>query len=126
MKRLKNVPSDKAFHVYGGGVIHNIYQLADALSSLSEKSFRHHISQGRNDFATWVKDVLEDGKLASSLSSSKSKSSMARAVKKRIDELEHEHMPAHASLNILKSGLVDFTVGLIVGIIIGLILASFI
>lgn len=126
MKRLKNVPIDKAFYVYEGGTIRNLYELAEALSLMKTASFNHHVSAGRNDFANWVRDVIDDSVLASGLMLSKGKSQMEKEVRERIKELEHEHLPAHASNSILRRGAFDFVIGIVIGFVIGLIIASFI
>jgi len=126
MKRLKNVPIDKAFYVHEGGTIRSLYELAEALSLMKPASFNHHVSPGRNDFANWVRDVIDDSVLASMLMLSKSKGQMEKEVRERIKDLEHEHLPAHASQSIIRSGAFDFAVGIVIGFIIGLIIASFI
>ena len=124
MRQLKSVSQDKVFYVFEGPVIKNLYELAEALLAMSQKSFSHHVNSSKNDFANWVRDVVDDAILALRLSAQRDKREMEKIVKARIKELEIEHMPAHASKNLLKSGAVDFTIGLVVGIIAGLILAS--
>ena len=42
--------------------------LADKLATLEEDVFRHHVQDGRHDFATWIHDVFADEELASKLS----------------------------------------------------------
>jgi len=124
MKQLKPVPQDKIFYVYEGGTINSLYQLADSLASMPAKSFNHHVTPTRNDFANWVRDVIQDSVLAQRISSQKSKALMEKTVRERIHELEEQHMPAHASKNIIRKGIFDFIIGLIVGVVAGLILAS--
>jgi len=124
MKQLRNVPADKVFYVFEGGHINSIYQLADTLSSISAKSFNHHVSSLRNDFANWVRDVIQDSELAPVLAALKTRTHMEKAVRERIKELEAQSLPAHSSTNLLKSGVVDFVIGLIVGAVAGLIIAS--
>lgn len=125
MKRLKDVPSDKAFMVNQGGPIKSLYQLADAFEFMSLSSFKHHVSSTKNDFSNWVADVIDDSTLALKLKSLKTKKQMENAVRTRITELEHELLPANASKNILKMGMVDFVIGLVIGLVAGLIIASF-
>ncbi len=124
MKRLKNVPLEKVFYVHEGGTIRNLYELADAFSSMKQSSFSHHVSEFSNDFANWVRDVVDDGHLALKLSLQKTRGGMERAVRERIKELEEQHLPAQASKSILRRGIVDFVIGLVIGIVAGLLVAS--
>ena len=126
MKRLKPVSLDKVFYVFEGGTVNSLYQLADALSAMPAKSFSHHVSAVKNDFANWVRDVIDDSELALKLSLQKTRGQMESAVRGRIKELEAIHMPANASKSILRRGVVDFVIGLVVGVVAGLIIASLI
>ncbi len=125
MKRLKGVPQYQAFHIYEGKSITNLYELAEAISSMSTASFKHHVSASKNDFAKWIRDVFQDSVLASKLSFKKTRKSMETAIKERIITLEHELMPASASKKILTRGIVDFVIGLIIGLVGGILLSVF-
>lgn len=125
MKRLKGVGHEKAFHVYGGGIIHSLYELAEALSSMQPASFRHHVSDSKNDFANWVRDVFDDNSLSVRLSAKKNRKQMENAVRERVRELEHELMPARASGSLLMRGIVDFIIGLVIGLVAGILIGSF-
>jgi hypothetical protein len=126
MKRLKNVSPERVFYVHEGGTIKNLYELAENLASMKQSSFSHHVSQFRNDFANWVRDVVDDSILAMRLSLQRDRKQMEKNVRQRIKELEQEHLPAHASKSFLRTGIIDFVVGMVIGIVAGLILASFI
>jgi len=125
MKRLNGVKHDSAFRLYKGGTIHSLYDLAEAFASMPAETFRHHVTETRNDFASWVRDVFEDSALASKLNAKKTKGQMESAVRQRIKELEHELMPAHASARILKSGMLQFILGFVIGFVAGMIICSF-
>jgi len=126
MKQLSNVSKEKVFYVFEGPVIRSVYELAEALSVMNPKSFSHHVSGSKNDFANWVRDVLDDSILGMRISAQKERKEMEKIIRQRIKDLEREHMPAHASIKLFKSGTVDFIIGLVLGVIAGLILASFI
>ena len=66
---LTKVSDDKAFWVVRGDKIDNIVDLANCVESLSPEQFLHHVSeQGKkNDFATWIYDVLKNPSLARDL-----------------------------------------------------------
>ncbi len=125
MKRLKGVKKENAFNVHEGNSIHSLYDLAETLKSMPTESFKHHVSETKNDFASWVRDVFEDSVLAARLSSRKTRTAMENAVRARIKELEHELMPAHASKKIFSRGIIDFLIGLVIGLVAGILVASF-
>ena len=91
---------------------------------MKQSSFNHHVSELRNDFANWVRDVVDDSTLALKLSLQKSRKDMEKAVRERIKELEEQHMPAHASTSILRRGVVDFIIGLVIGVVAGILIGS--
>lgn len=63
------VPPDKVFWVCRGDSITNIRDLASCVEHLSPEEFRHHVSlEGKkNDFATWIEQVLHNPVLAHDL-----------------------------------------------------------
>ena len=64
---LGNVPKDKVFVCYGGSVVKNMDELAAALRVMSTETFRYHVTGIKNDFSTWVRDVIGDVTLARQL-----------------------------------------------------------
>jgi hypothetical protein len=87
-KMLSDVPEEKAFWCYGGEVFKNLQELASALEQMSEESFQHHVTEHKNDFSNWVRDVFGDTTLASQLRKATTKSSTASKVKARIKWLK--------------------------------------
>jgi hypothetical protein len=78
---LVDAPPDKVFWVNFGPVLKNLQELRDALRSMSESQFAHHVGPGRNDFANWVEGVLDDAECAGVLRRARSRSGAVRAVK---------------------------------------------
>lgn len=85
-KLLANVDPEHYFYVNDGTVIRNIYDLNGKLVSIDEQTFGHHITDDRNDFQNWVRDVLEDYQLAEELGLTKSREVMLEAINRRIQE----------------------------------------
>jgi len=78
---LIEAPHDKVFWLMGGSIIVNLRELRDVLESqISDEQFAHHVGPGRNDFACWVEDVLEDSECARALRESSTREEAARAV----------------------------------------------
>ncbi|MBN2453985.1 hypothetical protein JXB11_00405 [Candidatus Woesearchaeota archaeon] len=85
---LADVAPDKVFWVYNGGTLKNMEELAGALKGISAEQFKHHVNKERNDFTSWVKDIIGDKALAANLFKVKRQSAAANAVKKRISQLK--------------------------------------
>jgi hypothetical protein len=58
------------------------------LSDISEEAFAYHCRGGRSDFATWVRDVIGDEKLARDLTRAADRRVAARDVDRRIAYLD--------------------------------------
>jgi hypothetical protein len=87
-KTLVDVSEEKAFWCYGGEVFKNLKELASALERMSEEAFQHHVTEHKNDFSNWVRDVFGDTTLASQLRKATTKSSAASKVNARIKWLK--------------------------------------
>ena len=57
---LADVPADKAFFCCTGARVTNLSGLANTVEHMEENAFNHHVTTDRNDFATWVHDVVKD------------------------------------------------------------------
>ena len=122
---LRDVRGNKVFQMHMGADINSLKDLAEALDIMSEQTFEHHVSGSKNDFAAWVRDVLEDVRLADELMKCKSRQSILKKIDERIEELEYKLSQSHITTKeIMGLGAVDFIVGLIVGFLGGLVLAS--
>jgi hypothetical protein len=120
--KLKNVPQEHTFKLQGGHEISNLYELALHLAGMDDSTFAHHVNSEKNDFRSWVFDIVKDDRLADRLSKSKNRKQMANAVEKRVIELEqekrhHERVVEHG----FKWGVKEFGIGLVTGLFIGLV-----
>ncbi|MBI2647587.1 hypothetical protein HYW99_03860 [Candidatus Woesearchaeota archaeon] len=85
---LSNVPPEQSFWVNNGSILKNLEELADAIFDMGKETFQHHVNKEKNDFSTWISDVVGDKKLANDLLSSKSKDSMLKKLRKRLNSLK--------------------------------------
>ena len=83
-KVLGEAPEERHFVVADGRKLKNIIELADALETMSEEIFRHHVNEFKNDFSSWVKDVFYDNSLADDISRGKNRLEMQIAVLRRL------------------------------------------
>jgi len=84
---LSDVKPKHYFWLNDGTTIKNLSELSGAMSKISDDIFRHHVSDQRNDFYNWVKDVHKDRKLAAKLLKAKTKEEIAEYIKTRIGEI---------------------------------------
>lgn len=121
---LRPVKGQHVFQLHMGASIHSLKELAEALDLMAEKSFQHHVTESRNDFSNWVKDVLGDDELAAVIHPLRGREAILKKLDDRIEQLEHKLAESHVTTKELMSmGAVDFVIGLIIGFIGGLIVA---
>ena len=82
-------PSD-AFWTCHGRIVRNIYELANTIESMDDSSFIYHVNDdhNKNDFAKWIKEVLDDSELARRLENVRYKKTYIEIIRDRIKELE--------------------------------------
>ena len=91
-KRLTNdVHQDRTFWMADGTSVRNLKELDTALEGMREETFNHHVNDAKHDFSNWVRDVIQDQKLADNLANSKDKRSVQVAVLRRIIEAMNEN-----------------------------------
>lgn len=61
---LRDVGGDVSFRFCNGNEARSLSEFQEHLAGLDEDTFRHHASDGKNDFSAWLKDVVGDERLA--------------------------------------------------------------
>ncbi len=87
-KILYDVAPDKCFWVHNGPIIKNLRELPDALKNMSDEIFKHHVNKQKNDFSTWIRDVVGDRELAASLKRIRSRTGVIKKVKERLKQVK--------------------------------------
>lgn len=80
-KLLVNVPVDKVFWVCDGRILKNIYELNDALQTMTDDTFSYHVNKEKNDFANWIRAVMGSRKLAAELAKAKNRIDASKKIK---------------------------------------------
>lgn len=57
-------PQEHEFVTLDGKRLKSIVELAHELDQMADHVFYHHVTQDRNDFANWIKDVFHEAELA--------------------------------------------------------------
>ena len=77
---LKEIKPEYYFLMIDGSTVKNLFELADALQSMSDDVFYYHVTNDRNDFSNWVRDVFCEKELADELNKLHSKMETQVAV----------------------------------------------
>ncbi|MCX6004258.1 MAG: hypothetical protein NT082_01065 [Chloroflexi bacterium] len=85
---LRHVPDEKRFYCHDGKILNNIYELKIALEKMSDHTYNHHVTDEKNDFTRWVRDVLGDDKLSHDLAKSPNPKEASKIVAERISWLQ--------------------------------------
>ncbi|MBU0979947.1 MAG: hypothetical protein KJ709_04030 [Nanoarchaeota archaeon] len=90
-KALSDCPADKSFWTCHGAVFRNIYEMLDNIKNQNKDAFRYHVNRDnkKNDYGSWIKDVLTDEELAKRLKRIMKKDRYADIIQQRIKELEN-------------------------------------
>ncbi len=79
-KLLSNVPSDNSFRTSEGVIVKNLHELESTLNHMTDLVFEHHVNDEKNDFKSWIYDVVQDEQLAESLSKAKTKKNLLTII----------------------------------------------
>ena len=85
---LNRIPDQFIFHCNDGTKLGSLQDLHDALVIMRQDTFYHHITPERNDFSTWVHDVIGDKELAKQLRSIREQQAMTRVLEDKIIKLK--------------------------------------
>ncbi len=75
-----NAQNESCFWVNNGPVLKNLKDLKKSLLIMSKETFSYHVNKEKNDFAVWIKNVLQDEMLANKLAKIKTLKTMSKAV----------------------------------------------
>ncbi|UCC61222.1 MAG: hypothetical protein JSW38_12940 [Dehalococcoidia bacterium] len=84
---LGDVPEDRVFWCHDGRVVKNMTDLAAAIKEMNNDTFEYHLNSEKNDFSTWVRDVIGDTTLASQLARVASQATALRKVETRVSSI---------------------------------------
>lgn len=113
---LMDVVPKYEFNIHMGTSIKNLQELADALEIMNENTFKHHVTNEKNDFSNWVRDAVGDISLSKDLLKAKTREKSFKLVSQRIKQIEK--LSGHPARD--KTGF--FTNELFIGLLLGLIL----
>ncbi len=75
-----NAENELCFWINNGPILRNLKDLKNALKKINEETFKYHVNKEKNDFADWVKNVLNDKMLANKLVRIKTVKTMLKTI----------------------------------------------
>ncbi len=78
-KEVKNMVGDVlcdtkfAFHAIDGQTFRSILNLTNAIDTMSDDTYYFHVTDAKNDFYNWIKEVFQEKDLAAKILSAKTK-----------------------------------------------------
>ncbi len=79
-----NAENELCFWINNGPILRNLKDLKNALKKINEETFKYHVNKEKNDFADWVKNVLNDKTLANKLVKIKTVKTMTKAIEEEL------------------------------------------
>ncbi|NTV24031.1 MAG: hypothetical protein HGA85_06715 [Nanoarchaeota archaeon] len=80
MHLSSDINPEYQFILSNGVKIKNLYELHDNLKDMDPQVFSHHVNPHKNDFATWVHDVMGLSELAENMKKAESREELGRVV----------------------------------------------
>lgn len=87
---LKEVKDSHKFILSSGKKIKSIPQMIGELKYLSDKDFKEHINEEKNDIANWINDVFQDKELAEKIRNTNRKRKIIKLLEKEMKKTEKE------------------------------------
>lgn len=87
---LSNIEGESRFFCFDGKVFCNLEELQNALKTMSEESFFHHVNSDKNDFSNWIRDVLHDVKFADKVKDIQDAKELAKKIRARITYIKKQ------------------------------------
>jgi hypothetical protein len=85
---LTRSSDEKVFIAKNGMAIHSLFDLKEALATMSDETYEHHANEIKNDFSAWINDVHDDDEFAKVLSTAQDKNHALQLLDKRLAYLK--------------------------------------
>jgi hypothetical protein len=72
-KKAEEISPEQYFVMCNGTSIKSIHELAMMLDNMSDDDFNFHVTEEKNDFSSWIRNVFGDAELADKLDALKCK-----------------------------------------------------
>lgn len=83
-KLAKPVAQEFYFKLADGSVLKSVRELLDSLQKMDDSTFKHHVSQQKNDFSNWIRDVYKNEPFAKQVARQRTKQQLVDALRKAL------------------------------------------
>lgn len=84
---LARVPIQVSFWLCTNENLRSLRDISEALQKATDDVFRYHVNRDKNDFETWIRDIIKDKDLAREIARVKTRDTLIRKITERVDEL---------------------------------------
>ncbi|MBI3036588.1 hypothetical protein HYY73_02430 [Candidatus Woesearchaeota archaeon] len=84
---LARVPFQVSFWLCTNENLRSLRDISEALQKATDDVFRYHVNRDKNDFETWIRDIIKDKDLAREIARVKTRDTLIRKITERVDEL---------------------------------------
>ena len=84
---LSRVPFSVSFWLCTNESLRSLADVYEALERATDEVFRYHVNRDKNDFEVWIREVIKDKDLAREIARVKTKDTLVRKIRERVDEL---------------------------------------
>ncbi len=82
--KIKKLPMEQYFFLSNGHVFKNLLDLVENIEFMDEDIFKCHVNENKNDFANWIRDVMQENELAEKLQKTKDKNETQMLLLKHV------------------------------------------
>ena len=87
-KALADVSVEHFFYVCDGAVLKNLEELLAYITTAKPEVYQYHVTPEKNDFCSWIKDIVQDATLAKDLAKAKNQKAAVTVLKSRVKFLK--------------------------------------
>jgi hypothetical protein len=103
LKYLNDVPWEKLLRLSNGKVVHSLEQLPLVIQFSDDEVFADHVTDQKNDFSNWIKDVIGDPELAEKIFGIRSKEEFIKVIEQSVVEIKNYVPPAPSAVPAVSS-----------------------
>ena len=81
---LGRVSREEGFWLCTNESLRTLTSIAAVLEKVGDDVFRYHVTRDKNDFETWIRDVVRDKELAREIARVKTKETLIRKISERL------------------------------------------
>ncbi len=95
----KKAPAGSEFVLKSGQKLKSLRDLMQAMEVIDEETFKHHVDGNKNDFAAWLKHVMEEEQLADEIRNATARQELMRILEEHEERIQEEFLEEEHKLD---------------------------